>query len=215
MKNKIILILGTFNPPTMAHVKMSHELHRDYPDAKICYVVSSPSYVEKWKTHQILLRANVRTQLLLDNIDSTYAFISLFENTKASDGTTITTARHFRKCGYDVTLCIGSDNVAKIPEWHEGLTLAKEFKFIVIHRNDEGKEVLPEELKPFTSNFTFKSYDLSPVSASDIRAAMIADKLDDLQDDIPQNVYRFIKRHKTAIKAAQKGDNTCQTCTFI
>lgn len=215
MKNKIILILGTFNPPTMAHVKMSHELHRDYPDAKICYVVSSPSYVEKWKTHQILLRANVRTQLLLDNIDSTYAFISLFENTKASDGTTITTARHFRKCGYDVTLCIGSDNVAKIPEWHEGLTLAKEFKFIVIHRNDEGKEVLPEELKPFTSNFTFKSYDLSPVSASDIRAAMSADKLDDLQDDIPQNVYRFIKRHKTAIKAAQKGDNTCQTCTFI
>lgn len=215
MKNKIILILGTFNPPTMAHIKMSHELHRDYPDAKICYVVSSPSYVEKWKTHQILLKANIRTQLLLDNIDSTYAFISLFENTKASDGTTITTARHFRKCGYDVTLCIGSDNVAKIPEWHEGLTLAKEFKFIVIHRNDEGKEVLPEELKPFTSNFTFKSYDLSPVSASDIRAAMIADKLDDLQDNIPQNVYRFMKRHKTAIKATQKGDNICQTCTFI
>lgn len=215
MKNKIILILGTFNPPTMAHVKMSHELHRDYPDAKICYVVSSPSYVEKWKTHQTLLRANVRTQLLLDNIDSAYAFISLFENTKASDGTTITTARHFRERGYDVTLCIGSDNVVKIPKWHEGLTLAKEFKFIVIHRNDEGKEVLPEELKPFASNFTFKSYDLSPVSASDIRAAIIADKLDDLQDDIPQNVYRFMKHHKKAIKAAQKGNNTCQTCTSI
>lgn len=215
MKDKIILILGTFNPPTMAHVKMSHELHRDYPDAKICYVVSSPSYVEKWKTHQMLIRANIRTQLLLDNIDSAYTFISLFENTEESDGTTITTARHFRKRGYDVSLCIGSDNVSKIPEWHEGLTLAKEFKFIVIHRNDEGKEVLPEELKPFASNFTFKKYELPPTSASDIRAAVLADKLDSLKDDIPQNVYQFMRRHQKSIKAAQKGESSCQTCTFI
>lgn len=214
MKNKIILILGTFNPPTMAHIKMSHELHRDYPDAEICYVVSSPSYVEKWKTHQMLVKANIRAQLLLDNIDSAYTFVSLFENTKASDGTTITTARHFRERGYDVTLCIGSDNVNKIPEWHEGLTLAEEFKFIVIHRNDERKEVLPEEFKPFASNFTFRNYDLSPISASDIRAAVLADKLDDMQDSIPQNVYRFMKRHRKAIKAVQKGECSCQTCIF-
>lgn len=192
MDNKLILIPGTFNPPTKAHIEMSRRLHSDYPDSEICYVIANSKNANTRENPQKLLPMNTRAKLLLDAIDGTYASVSLFESSEKSDRTIITTARFFRDKGYDVTLCIGSDNVSFISDWYEGLKLAEEFNFIVFCRNSDDTDVLPMILQPVKNHFVFKDGVSSSVSASDIRNASVSGNLDRVKDDIPENVYEFL-----------------------
>lgn len=195
MKNKIILILGAFNPPTTAHIEMGRVLHEDYPDANICYVIANADYVENWKAQQKILPMNIRAQLLLNAIDGRYASVSLFEGSKTSDGKTITTARHFRDEGYDVTLCIGSDNIQSIPNWYKGLKLAEEFNFIVFCRKSEDMDIVPESMIHLKDHFIFKNHILSNISASEIRKASSSGYLETVKQGMPSNVYEFLHKH--------------------
>ena len=180
----------------MAHVMMSYVLHEDYPEAFICYVVSNPDYVKKWKKSQHLLHMGTRAKLLFDALDCDYVEVSQYEGTEASNGTTIGTAEHYKFLGYDVTLCIGSDNLRSISRWYMAQMLVKEFKFIVFCRKDEDMNVLPKELEHYSYNFTFKPYNYQGVSSTKVREAYIAGNLDSVKNDIPENVYVYLKSNK-------------------
>lgn len=45
----LILIMGTFDPPTNAHIAMGTTLAGRFPDADILYVLSGDTYLKTWK----------------------------------------------------------------------------------------------------------------------------------------------------------------------
>ena len=69
--DQIILIMGTYNPPTRAHIAMSSILRERFPDAQIIYVPSGDAYLKSWKhfDDESIPDLHLRAQLLRGAID--------------------------------------------------------------------------------------------------------------------------------------------------
>lgn len=192
MKNEIVLILGSFNPPTNAHVKISEALHNILPEAEICYVIANENYIRSWKGQEKILPMNKRGELLINSIDGEYASISLIEGSSSVDGKAYNTVNHFKEKYSQVYVCIGEDNLIDLDKWYNSKKLIQENKFFVMCRGD----VSISELYEKNPNFRFIDFNYSGISATKVREAYRNNNLDLVRDDIPKNVYEFLKSNK-------------------
>lgn len=196
-----IIMSGTFNPITNAHLDMIKLLHENYPDAKIEVRPASSRYFQsKWKSYPA---GDVMPEWMrftccyaaLINESITYAEVSNMDMYYFNKGTY--DIMNITKAGSDdeYYICLGADNLEHIDTWRNADKLVAENKFIIISRNGE-KGKLPEKYAEYTDHFTYIEGRFPNVSATQVREAYKEGRLDDVKDIIPACVYGYLKEEE-------------------
>jgi len=196
-----IIIPGTFNPVTEAHIAMGLTLHEKYPEADIWYVPSTDRYSYKKLKGTVFLTGEERCQLLkksLSLIDADRKFyVASIEVDGTVDGYTYNTIEYIRNFfKYDkVSLCIGQDNLKKLERWFHIEDLLATTPILVVNRN--GKTITAE-----ASSFVLKHQNcftpiemdskFSQISATNIREAFYQNDFDQIEELVPPPVYHYL-----------------------
>ena len=159
MKDKIILIGGSFNPPTKAHLELA-KLTREQLKAK--YVILIPSktdYLKSWKhySNENIFDDNIRLSLL-KTLECDWLKIDTCEIEEKVSGKTYDTIQYIKQKyqNSDIYFAIGSDKLFEITSWYNSNKLLSEEKFIVVQRNHDDMESIINNdmiLKNHKNNF--------------------------------------------------------------
>ncbi|MCR5477316.1 MAG: NAD(+) synthase [Lachnospiraceae bacterium] len=203
--HRLILIMGTFNPPTKAHVAMGTALRERFPEADICYLPSADRFGREWKGFSggEALNLHTRAELLRGAVPASVAGVSEVEgDAEKTDGRTYNTARWFREhTGKRIVLAIGADQLGKLGKWYMAEDLAREYEFVIFTRSltgEESKAGLPENFTPWKEHFTFLEFPYGDVSSTRVREAYLEGRLPEIRDLVPENVYRYLEETKGA-----------------
>ncbi|MDD3106850.1 MAG: nicotinate-nicotinamide nucleotide adenylyltransferase [Bacilli bacterium] len=161
-----IIYGGSFNPPTIAHVKIAQFLLTKYPQAEFLFLPANNFYSkDNLKDFKIRLQMLEIVCAKLGNRPK----ISDFEiNLDRFYGTDFT-LNHFP----DAFFVIGADNLLSIHTWLNFPNVVKNHKYIVIPRNQiDVNQVFEQnhELSTYRTQFTILSdFDEVYLSSSDYR----------------------------------------------
>ena len=225
--DQIILIMGTYNPPTRAHIAMSSVLRGRFPTAHIIYVPSGDAYLKSWKhfDDDSIPDLRLRAELLRGAIDiAGDRNISVSEiegDTSKTDGRTYNTASYFQQTtGKKVAIAIGSDQLDKFGQWYKAGELIRDFQIIIFCRGisvDECRRIVGEMFgsadkdnghghngvshnspDETEGHFVYIPFEYAGVSSTKIREAVMAGDLKNVKDDIPLNVYEYLLKEKVS-----------------
>ena len=160
--DQIILIMGTYNPPTRAHIAMSSILRERFPDAQIIYVPSGDAYLKSWKhfDDESIPDLHLRAQLLREAIEidggRNISVSEIEGDVSKTDGRTYNTASYFQQTtGKKVAIAIGSDQLDKFGQWYKAGELVRDFRIIIFCRGisvDECRRIVGEMFGPSDSD---------------------------------------------------------------
>lgn len=198
-----ILIPGAFNPPTIAHIKMSEVLHDKYPDAGILYLPARDEYITGWKQQIKPIPYSDRADILNNAIPISMmsdVAVCTVEKEDVVTGKTYDVVNWFKEHykGYEILICIGDDKLKELSRWYKSDQLINENHFIVMTR-DRMSETFPLSLLPYT-DFRFLDFDYSDISSTKIREAYLSGQLNTVREFIPHNVYKYLQTHKDLFK---------------
>lgn len=185
----IILYGGSFNPPTIAHYELSKYLIAKYQPTKFIFIPVGDKY--NWKSN--LAPFTHRYEMV--KIMCKYlpqATISDYEAQAEYRGT-ISTLKYFRTLypNEEIVYVIGADNLLHITAWINYEELLKEFRFLVLQRDDINVEkFITSTLTPFKSSLIIeKEAPILNVSATEYR---------DLGNDnvVLTEVNQYIYKHQ-------------------
>lgn len=200
---RAVLIIGTFNPVTNAHIHLGNVAAKTLPDADVFYVPAKDDFLKGWKRmdEAMVLKASERLVLLKQAVIPFGFAVSEIEITGEVDGKTIHTAEYFKNTlGYDeVYFCMGTDKISELHRWYEGEKLISEYKFLIIERDGITlDEVMTESTRAYSVNFLKVKDDgaFADISSTKIRNACINGELESVRGNIPEEVYLYLKERK-------------------
>lgn len=146
---KAVVILGTFNPVTKAHI-MIGELARETIGANIViYVPSNTDYMKSWKHYddENIMRSDNRYQMLEKCIQMTpfihteLKFVDNCEIEHVVSGKTYDTLAYLcKKYGIrfeDLYLVMGTDKLDDFCDWYKAEDIIRKYNIFLIKRNNE------------------------------------------------------------------------------
>lgn len=159
---------GSFNPPTIAHINLAQQIVSLPYVSKLMIVPVGDRY-----TKSTLIPGYHRYNML-KQVENEKIVISDIELTSNKLLYTIDTLKLIKeKIKEEVFFVLGTDNLRDITNWKEYKTLLKEYKFLVINRdNDTLEQVLEDikELKSYKSKFVpFKYSRADGISSTMLR----------------------------------------------
>jgi len=189
---RVILIPGTFNPPTNAHIAMSQELHKVFPGSKIVYVPCNDNYTVEYKKQQGCIKMEDRVRLLYGCINQKYSYVSIFEANADPYGYLIDTARYYHSIYDDVAICLGDDNLKHFDTWKDAEALIQENMIVYFHRAG------------YCGNFCKLIQDhhwqcisvpgvIPNISSTKIRQAYLDGNWDLIIQNVPENVFLYLR----------------------
>lgn len=206
MKDKykrFILVPGAFNPPTIAHVKMSKLLCELFPKSSVVYLPARDEYITGWKEQDCPIPYLDRISLLENAINNYEIGVSTVEQDTIITGKTYDVVGWFKSSfkGYEIVICLGEDKLKELPRWYNYEKLISENKFIIMTR-DKDMVGLPMSLIDYSPNFIFIDFPYSDISSTKIREAYLSGQLDTVREFIPRNVYEYLQTYKDLFKEA-------------
>ncbi|MCF7930870.1 MAG: nicotinate (nicotinamide) nucleotide adenylyltransferase [Acholeplasmataceae bacterium] len=160
----LIVFGGSFNPPTIAHLKIVKKLLSTYHGSQVLLLPVGNDYL-KPELIDIKHRIEMLHLLTLNLHD---VVISDMEATRAYKGT-LASLRELQKKDSDIRFVIGLDNLLKVKKWIKYQELLADFPLIVMNRNGGiTKEEAHEAFKGIDHDFTFIDFD-EDISATDAR----------------------------------------------
>lgn len=215
---KIVVLGGSFNPPTKAH-KIIMETSREFINAdKGIYLPSDISYLErskKDKKPEEILTNEQRTYLLKkmygNSKNYTVEEIEYFADAKLrARGMTLISLRKLRELypDTDIYWITGSDKLEIMSRWKTAKDLFLEFKFIIFERENDNVEKIVQNndfLKSFSNKFiTIKLLKkIESISSTKARQALRIKDYSTLQrhlyETIIEDYIKFISDNKKCI----------------
>lgn len=200
MKNKAVLIFGTFNPITNAHLELGIQCKSLIPNADIYYIPSNLNYMKKWKDVDVnLLKDDERTSLIKDVVSPFGFNVSDIEILRIVNGNTYETVSYFKEnLGYEkVIICLGYDKLSELHLWYKAKDLISQNKFLVFKRENKGIEdcecpLILQHKDRFVEVGGNSKY--HSVSSTLVRNAYYERKLDNVKDYIPKVVYEYLSQ---------------------
>lgn len=197
-----ILIFGTFNPITNAHLELGKRSGRQITNADVYYVPSAESYLKGWKKldEDAIFGEEDRLSLLKSVLEPYGFAVSDIEIRGLVSGKTYDTVTYFKTvCGYrEIYLVFGSDKLSEICYWFNADRLLRENRFLVFLRNGEdGKSI--EKFEPcIRERFIVLENDekLQYVSATKVRECYRNGDLTEIREAVPKEVYQFLSGEK-------------------
>lgn len=171
-KRAIAIFGGSFNPPTIAHINLSKQILEQIENIeKVIFVPVSTKYNKEG-----LAPDAVRLELLKKicysekNLD-----VSSLEIDSPRQLYTIETLKVFQKenTNCDIYFVLGTDNLKELETWCMPNEILKNFKIIVLERDDDSMEKIIQNsvfLEQYKEKFIKLNGNIdNKISASDIR----------------------------------------------
>ena len=196
-----ILVPGAFNPPTIAHIKIWEVLLEKYPDASILYLPSRDEYITNWKEQVKPIPYLDRCNLLSDAITNmSDVAVCTVEKTDVITGKTYDVVNWFKTHykGFNIVICLGDDKLKELEYWYKGRELITENNFVILSRN--GQRNLDWYDLSFHEHLQNIKFPYADISSTKVRKAYLNGELDTVKDDIPANVYDYLKSHNDLFK---------------
>ncbi|MBU1094473.1 MAG: nicotinate (nicotinamide) nucleotide adenylyltransferase [Firmicutes bacterium] len=151
----LIVFGGSFNPPTLAHLKIVNKLLSTYPGSHVLLLPVGNDYS---KPELIDIKHRITMlHLLLDHLDDVE--ISDLEANRKYQGTLVS-LRELSKKDKDVRFVIGLDNLLRVKRWIKAEELLNDFPFIIMNRKGSlSQEEVQEAFKDMKHHFTFIDFD--------------------------------------------------------
>lgn len=160
----LIVFGGSFNPPTVAHLKIVLKLLSTYPGSHVLLLpvgndYSKPELIDiKDRIHMLNLQFKKVSDVEVSNLEATRAYQG-----------TLASLRELQKIDNDLHFVIGLDNLLKIKKWIKYQELLRDFPFIVMNRKGSiTQEEAQEAFKNIDHQFTFIDFD-EDVSSTEAR----------------------------------------------
>ncbi len=173
----ILVYGGAFNPPTLAHYKIADLLIKKF-NCNFIFVPVGGSY-NKDNMISFEHRFNM-TKIIADKLES--VVLDIEDNTKFLG--TYELLKKLKKIDNNLYFIMGADNVVNINTWINAEKLIKEFKFIVLTRNNI--EINLSEIE-YPENFEIVNIDFD-ISSSEFRENSNTNIID-------QDVLKYIKNN--------------------
>ncbi|MGN1399788.1 MAG: NAD(+) synthase [Erysipelotrichaceae bacterium] len=208
MMNNIVVIFGTFNPLTMAHIQIGLLAKEKVKADKVIYVVAKDSFLNDWKKmdSNSVMASPIRFELMRQAL-SPYDFtVSDIEITNQSDGKTYNSINLLKSYYPDSNFYIvmGTDKVGELHSWYQGEQLISENKFLIIDRDDTTlADVISQSplAGKYSDNFiSIANQKFSSLSSTKIREAYLSNELEKYRSDLPENIYEYLMKHKNIFK---------------
>lgn len=187
---KIGIFGGSFNPPHEMHKKIALELITNKIVDKVIYVPTGDRYEKK-----DLIKAKDRYEmlkLLTENYENLEVSDYELKNSLVYTYQTLT----YFKTKYpqdELYFICGTDNLKELPTWKNYHFLQKNFKFIIIPRNNDNLEELFQNQKVDHSNFMIANLPLDDISSTKIRESIKQERtLKKLYKKIDPNIIKYI-----------------------
>lgn len=199
MQNKTaVLIMGTFNPITTAHVALGSEAKKRLPEADVIYIPSNISFMKDWKNvDEGFLSDEERVELIKRAVEPLGFVVSDIEVSGVSNGRTYETVAYIKNSGYsEVYLCMGIDKLDELDRWYRADELFTENKVLVFERSGENLEsCMTDFIKERREHFIAAAMedDLEEVSSTKIREAFAEGRPETVRDIIPATIFNLLR----------------------
>ncbi len=193
----VAVLGGTFAPPTLAHLALLRAGMAFTGAGMGVWVPSSVSYMKKWRPESMpdrwFIDARHRAGMLiaLCAAEGDMALYPCEMEATGSAYTFDTLCTLEKKYGGRVSFVMGADLVPSLPGWHRADELLRRFRFVAASRGDgeltggsAGIDVMP-----FPDTYR-------DVSATAVRALLLAGKADEARRYLHPAVYAYIVEHR-------------------
>ena len=199
--NKLLLIPGSFNPITNAHVEMALTAKAAVDADTIYFIPAHDTYVAKKKT---LIPGYCRVELINSMpICKDYNIRALdVETTSFFPQRTYNTITQFRDKAeksyhfYEYYICLGMDNIKTLTFWYNWKPFVEEYNFVACVREGQELNKSLEEagLTDYKDHFTEIKIPENHTSSSLVRDLCEEEKFDEVKKLVPENVYEYLVR---------------------
>jgi nicotinate (nicotinamide) nucleotide adenylyltransferase len=192
----VAVLGGTFAPPTLAHLALLRA-GMAFTGARMgVWVPSSASYMRKWRLESMpdawFIDAGNRAGMLLA-LCAAEGDMALYPDEMAAAGDTYTfdtLCALEKKYGGRVAFIMGSDLVPSLPGWYRAEELTRRFRIVAASRGDDAlMGAAGVEVMPFSAAYR-------DVSATAVRALILAGKADEARGYLHPAVYDYILNHR-------------------
>lgn len=190
---RIGLFGGCFNPPHKMHHKIARELiDKKYVD-KVIFIPTGNGY-EKEGLIQDIDRYNMLQEMTQGKNDIE---VSNYELGKPKY--TYETLRHFQKQNPNdqIYFICGTDNLKELDTWKEYLEILKNYKLLVISRNQDQISKLKRKYEKYKQNIIETDIEVKRLSSTLIREKIKeGESLEKLQELLDKPVLQYIRTHE-------------------
>lgn len=190
ISNKEVVIGGSFNPPTKAHLEMMKVINKFNPK-KIILLPNGDHYKLSYQDktlNSFKERVNLLKELIKDS-NLTNCEISEIENDHNFIGTyfSLIALNH-------PTFVLGSDCLFDFPKWHHYEELVENNNFVVFMRKENYQKCLDfinsdKVINKHLDHFLLLDLEMDNISSTDFR-------INNNEQLLSINVYKYIKSHK-------------------
>lgn len=199
MRKKVIAVFGgSFNPPINSHIILAKQI------MKICKMIEKLIFVPVSTKYQKLDLADDNhrynmLKLICENEDKLeVSDIELKQNKQLY---TIETLDYFKQQygqDYDIYFIMGTDNLKELETWNNSERLLKDYKIIVLERNDDKLEEIIS-MNSFLNNNKESLIKIEGISKIDLSSSFIRDRIqngENVEEYMPKKVLEYIKANE-------------------
>lgn len=190
---------GSFNPPTIAHKKISKDILSIEDVDKFIYLPVGDKY-EKPELIESFHRLNM-LNIIIDELKEEGLNVegSDLEVKSKKLLYTIDSLRELKKIHKDkeIAFVMGTDNLIDFENWEKPLQLLEEFYFIIIERENQSVEKILEDFQ-FLKNYANKFIVLKKTSYQAVSSTFIRENINNLtivKDYIDKEVLEYIEKN--------------------
>ena len=209
MKRKLAVIAGTFNPLTNAHLALGKTAKEQLgEECQVLYIPAKSGFLKSWKhmADDEIIADEIRCRMLEETVSDEGFLCDRCEVEGIVSGKTYDTLRYLSgKHGVeakDVYFVCGTDKLPELSQWYCSEAMLYEFRFLIVQRNhDNGDQMIEDDLflRQYRESFVLISGEdeFQDISATEVRRAMQAGRLDRIRGHVPPNIYRTLERMVT------------------
>lgn len=195
---KIIVFGGAFNPPLNSHFSLAEQIVNEYENVeKIIFVPVNSKYQ---KTEALLSNEHRYNMLKLVCEQNENFEVSDIELKSDRPLYTIETLNILQKQypNNEIVFTTGTDNLREFDTWHEAEQIVKNFKVLVLERDEDSMDEIIA-LNSFLSANKSSFIKVKENIRSNLSSTFVRDKIrrgKSIRYLIPDEVYRYIKENK-------------------
>lgn len=195
-KKKAVLVIGSFNPVTHAHLTLGLMSATKMPDADIWYVPANSKFVSCKLQSDTIFSDGERLTMLMQTVNRYGFHVCIGELKGTLDGMTYNTVEYFKNSlkYEEVYICIGYDKLDELHSWFKAQELVTENYFLVFPRGDKSLYDCTDAfiLKHIHQFIPMQETGYATTSSTIIRQAYRDNELDNVKPFLPYEVYTYI-----------------------
>ncbi len=195
MSKKVIAVFGgSFNPPINSHILLAKQIIQNCKlIEKLIFVPVSTKY-QKLELENDLHRYNM-LKIICENEDKLgVSDIELNQNKQLYTIQTLDLLKEKYGQEYSIWFVMGTDNLKEIETWHEPKRLLKQYKVIVLERDNDILEDIIKNSELLTQNKN-SLIKIDGIDKMFLSSTMIRDKIkkgENVEQYMPKKVLEYI-----------------------